>query len=506
MHKRKSVYEIDQPFDLFEGFEESAPPMKFAPPKRIRPRRSWMWVAALFLGLVVSGFVGLGWLQRGQEQFPYVFIEVRTISPRGRAVTGAQVFLDGNLVGVSDSFGEWRRYLRLKPGRELQVEVRKSTRSGDYRAAKVLRIPYHQSSKNEKESELRINLKLQAASRTSAVQRNTSDEQSSSSARARRKTREPQETVKSRSKSQGLQSIPGSYLSENHLQSIDVRFRPFSRQHGSLMETHQAGVLKNKVLPEVIVQATETNLNVSSKANWHLYLTYIPQRDNVGLIKGELHWVDEQGRQHQSSFLTHFAKTIEETASNLLHHAKSHTRKLYGAYQVGQEWYVVDSSTRFWQLRPEVILRDPEGHRLRLEPASVGAQTKVWRLSAVDSQARICRVAESGRECSLRSEDLRDAPPSTGWSVQKMRLNGALPQNAELYLSGYRAYPSRNGVWLFWGLDQDRMRLTIIANDRIYLRQWVTIDRNQPPTIRLPSLQVSRRQVAHPDLNDRHAY
>ena len=106
----------------------------------------------------------------------------------------------------------------------------------------------------------------------------------------------------------------------------------------------------------------------------------------------------------------------------------------------------------------------------------------------------------------LRSEDLRDSPPSRGWSVQKFKFAGKLPSQAEVFVGGYRAFSTRKGSWLFWGLGSDRMRLTIVVGKKIYLRKWLSIDKNNEVVVRLPGSSLSKSPAKSKRRRDLGAY
>src|SRR5690606_2013287 len=71
----------------------------------------------------------------------HAYFELKAIDVDGRPVAGATVSHNDEQVGVTDSYGAWRRFLRVSPGQTFRVHLRKSTPSGVLVAVKNLAIP-----------------------------------------------------------------------------------------------------------------------------------------------------------------------------------------------------------------------------------------------------------------------------------------------------------------------------------------------------------------------------
>jgi hypothetical protein len=55
----------------------------------------------------------------------HAYFEIKAIDVDGRPVAGANVVHNNEQVGSTDSFGEWRRFLRVAPGQTYRVELKK---------------------------------------------------------------------------------------------------------------------------------------------------------------------------------------------------------------------------------------------------------------------------------------------------------------------------------------------------------------------------------------------
>ena len=61
---------------------------------------------------------------------PFRLIEVRAVSDDGQLIPGASVKLGKSKEGLTDAFGEWRRFIRIREGSQLSVKVVKSGKNG----------------------------------------------------------------------------------------------------------------------------------------------------------------------------------------------------------------------------------------------------------------------------------------------------------------------------------------------------------------------------------------
>ena len=120
---RRSLYEYDQPFDLFEEFEKGSQHHMSHPKTVIKSShsKSKFWIAGgAFIAAVIALFVGLGLYNQQPVHKPFVLLELRAISESGHPVAGADVRIQDKKLGVTDSFGEWRRYCQsLSQARNL---------------------------------------------------------------------------------------------------------------------------------------------------------------------------------------------------------------------------------------------------------------------------------------------------------------------------------------------------------------------------------------------------
>ena len=72
----------------------------------------------------------------------HLCFRTRAISESGHPVAGADVRIQDKKLGVTDSFGEWRRYLKLKPGSQFDLQVIKEKDKVRYQGTKPVMIPH----------------------------------------------------------------------------------------------------------------------------------------------------------------------------------------------------------------------------------------------------------------------------------------------------------------------------------------------------------------------------
>ena len=135
--KQPTALVMDDPFQVLT---QSTPTMR--PMATRRPEN--MGVLALVAAVVVLSIGGYWWSTRhGQPtgERPYVYFEVRAIDSAGRPVSGARVESSGKAIGVTDSYGEWRRFMRVQLGKPLALTFARDLETSSLRATKTFAIP-----------------------------------------------------------------------------------------------------------------------------------------------------------------------------------------------------------------------------------------------------------------------------------------------------------------------------------------------------------------------------
>ena len=483
-NNRRSVYEYEQPFDLFEEFErgEGRIPTKESKRAPVKNHFKILILALSFIGTVVTGFGFLGVMNKPAPKKPFVLVELRAINSSGNPIPGATVFFQKKKFGVTDSFGEWRRYLRLRPGRSLEIRITKKGRTL-LQARKTVVVP--RVSSEEQEPELKISLELTPLSRHAkkrikkklrVVEKAKPLEQPAAEVDSVKEEVEPLRVLGSSD-----QSRMGTLKDSSHLKSVDIRLIPFKSKYGTLMEAHQSRVLGVKVVPELIAQAAEKGLQIKKNAEWRYDVEYIPHRGQVGFIKGTLYW-KRDGRIAKRTFIRNFSKTIVETADTLLKLAKVHINRSYAVYRQGKNWLLgMEGIVPFWRLHHGLKLINSNGSAFKLKK-QVGGELRLVGGDPCQSDSN---------QCLLFSPSTKEAPSNPTWDLMKIQLNGSLPQLAEIYVNGYRAFPAGN-LFEFWGKSDKAHILTVLNQGEIFFRSKIIPSNQHVLPINLPQ-RVARR-------------
>ena len=120
----------------------AAPVPKFSPYSGRPSLVATILVAAgLALAITSAVFWRVSLTNAVVAEEPFVYFEIKAIGPDGRAVAGAIVTSAGTEMGVTDSFGEWRRFVRVKLGATLPVQLTKVQAAETIAATRNLAIP-----------------------------------------------------------------------------------------------------------------------------------------------------------------------------------------------------------------------------------------------------------------------------------------------------------------------------------------------------------------------------
>lgn len=514
-HGRQSIFDINQSFDLFEGQEilisESDPGVEDVVEKKTYKK------AYLVLGAIAILFLGSWMMSRfwpANDDKRFIYMELRALTPKGNPLAGAEVIIDEKQVGKTDSFGEWRRYLPAEDREQINLKMEKNYRGHLFSASKLITVPEPLSLKREAEIKMSLTLRhivLNAPPASAAdetrqmmsakpgpdekreisegnfedIKPEEVDEKVAETATSEMKLSSNVNQMQGSSsevteKSEPLVVTadpppPSSYRSSgvaagSHLSQINVKFNVTPIQYGSVMEKHQSSMLRTRIVPELLAQMEESGVKVSRSAKWLLEISYIPYRQSVGFVKGDISWPDGQGEMQKSSFIMSFAKTIEETANNLALNTKSHVSKAYEAYAKDGSWYVTSNhaSKDLWSPANQKYMMDSSGALVSLDMVKETNGQKTWKLTGRSELA--CHKNPVDKACMLRSLTLDDMPPVAGWKRADLRFNRELNSSAQVYIAGFTAKSNDGIIWNYWADPKAKMNITVVRDNKVISR------------------------------------
>ncbi len=116
---------------------------------RICERKKSLCTADFFAGILIIAFAVVvvfvclreSGLLIPRGDVPYVLLELRTLDQGSHPVVGASVFYNGEQIGTTDAFGEWRKFMQVPFGTNLFLKVKKETSRAVYETEKELTVP-----------------------------------------------------------------------------------------------------------------------------------------------------------------------------------------------------------------------------------------------------------------------------------------------------------------------------------------------------------------------------
>ncbi|HYX36553.1 MAG TPA: hypothetical protein VE954_25880 [Oligoflexus sp.] len=468
--------------------------------KRKRP----LLLGLLFMLTFLAGFAALGYLRRPHMQAPFVLVELRAIEETGHPVTAAKVSINNKTMGVTDSFGEWRRYLRMHPGEQLSVELYKAGEPS-YRGTRLLKVPKNRTGDHDFEVKASIEMvtpkalskrktKAPAPQRAQVVDE-TDPETPDEDYEQRRPEIKQKATVEVEERADpgdSNDSSMGLYFDDG-LAAIALHVSPFRGVPANLLEKHQAEVLEDRILPMLANDLEALGIRVDKSAPWKLNLSYIPKRDQVGYIRSQITWQNPFGQPEKTAFVAGYAKTFEETVRAMSSLLRVHMKKSYWAFKEDGKWFIDESADvkPFWRLKPGMSLSDTNGLKFSIAMASQHDGTKRWKLNVGNSQP--CATVRQKNRCMVSTQSLKEAPPLLGWKQRRLRIQGGLPKNAEVFVAGFQAVPVGDGHWEYWGHPGSNHKALVLSQGRIVHSEIFMDETSSLAVLRMPVPTANRQ-------------
>lgn len=480
--------------ELFPQPGQYKAPEPNAQPRAPFPRQNIVW-ALVFLGLVITGFGLFGLLRRSDAQAPFVLLDVRAIEASGHPVTAATVTVNSVDMGVTDSFGEWRRYLRLRSGDNVKVELTKNGENPLVGKREIL-VPPRKASSQEIEVQASIELRsAREAPKKVAKEEPKAEEIKESKiveAEAPPSARGDDLLGIEDSVSDTNDKSLGIYFDDG-LSRIAIHAVPFRSGGSNLMEKRQASIIHERVIPLLVNELQNAGLGVDRNAPWKLNLNYIANGDNPGFIKADISWQNPFGQSEKSSFVAGFSKTYEETSRTIAALLRLHMKKTYWAFKEDGNWFIDESNPQneFWRMKANAQLTDTSGEKFSVALAGQSGESRRWKLRVGNTQP--CEAVRQRSRCMVSTESMKDSPPLKGWTLRRMRFNGAMPKGVDVYVGGFQAYPVGNGLFEYWGHSGGSQKALVIANNRILHSERISEGPGNIAMVKFPAGRQARR-------------
>ena len=441
----------DDPIWLFEQDVMQMASLKQTPVRKPMTR----WFVALF---AVVSLLSAGLFHKYNDDGDksamnaYFLVELRVIDNKGHPVAGAAIDIDAPAGGVTDTFGEWRSFLRLMPGGKLKVKISRAIAGKKIELQRTVSIPDLKS--KGQEPNIKINI---AFTKDVPVKRAETLTSSVKSGTTAAKTPAQEQTSPA--------------FKEDDFSTVSLRFvRPTLTGYDASQMRGQIG-LADDLLPVLKKQLSVFGVTVleRTKGDIDLSLAYVPVTGHPGLVMVSVEYKGDD-KLHRASFIKDAGEAPIQLANRIVSSIKIHLPKTYRIYKEKDAWYALQPSRALglWRLTEGQILLDPErqGFSLIDETAKGGYQ----RLRVMTGRDEPCNGKLDGNYCVLTVSTLRDAPPITGWKLLRLKVTDKLPQGAQLFASGFEATQVAPSVWEYWGEPGNSHNITIVASGRVLLR------------------------------------
>jgi hypothetical protein len=441
------------PYELFTLDE----PHRIA--RRMRPE---FWGAAV-VGVVIAFFIAFATLWSSQKDGvgtvePYAYFEVKVIDPEGRPVAGAVVREGDKSLGVTDSFGEWRRFMRVDLGGTVSLTVAKKIGAVSLTAVKNLAVPGALPGGGDLEIAGTVQLLRTPIKGTPVT---------------------PAPATSAATAAVAPVSMPASV--------------PVGASAAGFLSVwimaDQASPRLEAVVASLRRRARELGLKIDPQSQFRLALTELPMRGAGALIQVHGSVAADGQRQALFSFLRNYQDKATGTAASgdamptardILWATLQHARVPYVAQRDSEGWAIVPPVAALWAQAPGRTVEDAAGRLHRLTAGALGEA----RLppGACDAAAASCTVWSPG---------LARVSPVAAWQRLPLKVFGPITAGTDVYVSGY-PIDIQGDQATYWGEPSASANLTVVKNGRIALRKKIQAGPNVP-FVSLPSAPISRR-------------
>jgi hypothetical protein len=468
-------------------------------------------LAGLVIGL--TGFAVARtkiWDMFARQELVYAYFEVRALDAGGRPIAGAIVKNAGKRVGTTDSFGEWRRYMRVPLGATVPVTIAKKSGASELLyATKNFAVPLARPEKSE--IELRGSVQLQVtdmgnaqastaaqssptdmlrapvssdhiAKKGEATKASAKDDIASTVASDTAETRKSEEapvTEKPTLAAGGTDKAAGG--SSEH--ALDFR----SSHESVWIESGAAAghLISREVVPAMVQRAKELGLKVDPQAQWKVRVTNLVDRPaHVDKEGGGLILVSSQdgnqGGSHRE-FLRNYQMDSRLTARGILFILSHHVSKNVLVRKVGQKWVagLPKSSADLWKLAPGMTLSQPGNIITLSDETSADGSWPGFVVRGLGSD--LC--ANARQACEFKTRSFAESAPMPTWTRLRLKAPSLGKDQVKIFVSGYEANLVGDKVYEYWGQNRARANVTVIAGGKVLQRSQIFSDSAMIPVL-----------------------
>lgn len=397
------------------------------------------------------------------------YFEIRAIDQSGIPVPGAAVSNGSQKFGMTDSFGEWRRYLNVSLGSTIPLTITKVDSTGKViSSTRNFAIPNDPKFVGTFEVKSTVELLNQAATSKTAVSKNidpkTQDVQKQTlmenSAPASLASASLTQTVSEEPKA--LINDPsnvGGYRDRSSV-FVQVSSQPSNRRLDAVGHSISA-------------RLKELGFTLKSDADWTITLKPLNTNERklgtedsgVFLVESKVNGADNAVL---SSFLRNYQSDPAATAKATLYILGSLVDKeILISKDASGRWLagLPPTTPKLWTVSPQVsVLVNGQPKRMSQDMIKTADLVGAYFLDSLDS---VCKDSQS---CKGQLMTWEHVPPVSNWTRLEVVVNGSSYKAPRVFVSGYQARAKSGSTFEYWGQAGQQANITVLDQDRIVYR------------------------------------
>lgn len=250
----------------------------------------------------------------GQSDRDYVYFELKVVDQEGHPISGAELSHHQQQIGVTDSFGEWRRFLRVDLGQAYSLKVSKNYRGEDLAVIKNFAIPVR-ASLDEKAVEVSGRILLAShdvkQSRDERIASATWKPVTNTNLQQNRR-RDIPGLANLRSPMEIVAEVPSTTQGVPEIKAVWTY--QISNLSGWAQEDRKRATYVRSAVMKALQDQTESLMAPATVGNWAIHVRHLPVPEQNGLLLVESRADDPR---YNFSLLKNYLPGAERTATAL---------------------------------------------------------------------------------------------------------------------------------------------------------------------------------------------
>jgi hypothetical protein len=412
----------------------------------------------ILVGFLAAGVFAYIYGDRSKQptQRPYVLYEIKALDPEGHPLAGAKVVVDRAHLGFTDSFGEWRKFVRTSLGTMKTFEITRKIGRKKFRAIKNIAVPGTVA--RGRDITLRENVTLFESN----AQLMATKEVNKTVATAKI-NKEPKQAILVEKLDPEKTDSPKLELKKNYT-SINFSILP-SKQNVTKLDSARERFLNGTIKRKLTSFAKSNGLQTTSSSNWNVTLQHISvanaKTGAKGLIEVVSTFDDGTGKFQKNRFLKNYYSKSDKIVSSIFSDLVALSQKSFSAVKTGSRWLV----------EPTVAERGLWSSKLNgnfeVDGKNIGRLMKlrIQGKSVYELNARASKICEKSavlNHCIIESQTDTE-------SSKVVQLPG-LESNSSVYFSGRLAKALSDDKYEFHGNNAKPVNVTVIKNGKLLSR------------------------------------